>query len=86
MKQYTADFKKMIAEYHQQGKRVIDLANDYDVPVKTMEKWFTKANKGIEIKGRVNDLALVRAENLRLRQENETLVKALSILAKRGMS
>lgn len=83
-KQYTQDFKEMMVELHNTGKGPGELSQEYDVPIQTLGKWFTKANKQAAMDTTPDDAAAMRAELLKVKQENEILKKALGIFAKRS--
>lgn len=83
-KQYTQDFKEMMVELHNNGKSPTELSQEYDVPIKTIGKWFTLAKKSSSTTATPDDVSDMRGELYKLKQENEILKKALGIFAKRS--
>jgi transposase len=64
-KQYTQNFKEMMVELHNTGKRPSELSQEYDVPIQTLGKWFTKVNKEATADTTADDIATMRAELLK---------------------
>jgi len=86
---YTTEFKATVAyEICVLGKSTSKMAEDYGVPLKTVEKWVTRYNKNPEAfnAARLTDaerIKVLEAENARLRQTNDILKKTLILLAKK---
>ena len=85
---YSRDFKKMITEliiinHHS----TIKTAEEFNVPLKTLENWITAYNKDnhcfdpdyISPQERINQL---EKENKKLKETNEILKKAVTFFAK----
>lgn len=85
---YSRDFKKMIAELIIiQGNSTTKTAEDFSVPLKTVENWITAYNKDnhcfdpdyISPHERINQL---EKENKKLKETNEILKKAVTFFAR----
>ena len=87
-KHYSRDFKKMIVELiNLQDHSTIKTAEEFSVPLKTLENWITAYNKDnhcfdpdyISPEQRIIQL---EKENKKLQETNEILKKALTFFAK----
>lgn len=82
---YNEDFKKTVVELYHTGSSVSTLSSEYGVSEVTIYKWM-KALTPVE--GTENgltplDIAEIRKENLRMKQEIEILKKAMAIFARK---
>lgn len=69
------------------GKSTSKTAQEYNIPVKTVENWVTKYNKNKNVfnTAKLSDgerIAKLEKENQMLRQSNEVLKKTLILLSK----
>jgi len=87
-KHYSRDFKKMIVELiNLHDHSTIKTAEEFSVPLKTVENWITAYNKDnhcfdpdyISPEQRIIQL---EKENKKLQETNEILKKALTFFAK----
>ena len=85
---YSRDFKKMTVELIKiQGHSTIKTAEEFNIPLKTLEKWITVYNKDehcfdpdyISPQERISKL---EKENKKLRETNEILKKAVTFFAR----
>jgi len=85
---YSRDFKKMISELIViQKNSTIKTAEEFNVPLKTVENWITSYNKDnhcfdpnyISPQERISQL---EKENKKLKETNEILKKAVTFFAK----
>ena len=87
-KKYEKSFKYMIVnlivnEKHSTSK----VANQFDVPVKTVEKWITAYHKdntvfNMEYKTQAQIIADLKKKVSTLEKENDTLKKTITLLAR----
>lgn len=87
-KSYSRDFKKMIVELiNIQGHSTIKTAEEFSVPLKTVENWITAYNKDNhcfdpDYISPQEQIAKLERENKKLRETNEILKKAVTFFAK----
>nr|CEL22190.1 Mobile element protein [Kibdelosporangium sp. MJ126-NF4] len=86
---FTPEFKAEIVELCQCGDRPLgQVARDFDLPVTAVRAWVRQAelDAGTPSDGRTGsereELAALRAENRRLREDNEILKRATIFFAK----
>jgi transposase len=87
--EFTAEFKELAVKRVQAGESVGAVARDLGLVEQTLRNW-VKAAKAGNLKARGTkavtpeqmELSRVRAENARLRMENEILKKAAAYFAK----
>lgn len=70
------------------GKSTSKTAKEYNIPLKTVEKWVTKYNKDPNVYNttKLSDAERIKTledEVIRLRKSNDVLKKTLILLAKR---
>jgi transposase len=82
---YNDDFKKTIVELYHTGSSVSGLSSEYGVSEVTIYKWIKSLTPidGIEDNLTPQDMAAMRKENLRMKQEIEILKKAMAIFARK---
>ena len=84
MKRYDVEFKKMIVEFYEGGKPVKDLIIEYGISEPTIYSWIKKYRTITTDNGEVTtneDIAKMKKEMARLREENEVLKKCISIFS-----
>ena len=85
---YSRDFKKMLTELVLiQGHSTIKTAEEFNVPLKTFEKWITAYNKDPhcfdpDYISPTERIAALERENKKLKETNEILKKAVTFFAK----
>lgn len=85
---YSRDFKKMTVELIKlQGHSTIKTAEEFNVPLKTLEKWITAYNKDEHCFyenyiSPSEQIAKLQKENKKLKETNEILKKAVTFFAK----
>lgn len=85
---YSRDFKKMTVELIKlQGHSTIKTAQEFNVPLKTLEKWITAYNKDEhcfdpDYISPHEMIARLEKENKKLKETNEILKKAVTFFAK----
>lgn len=85
---YSRDFKKMIVELiNIQGHSTLKTANEFNVPLKTLENWITAYNKDNhcfdpDYISPQEQIAKLERENKKLKETNEILKKAVTFFAK----
>lgn len=84
---YDQEFKKMIVElYNTTDHTFKSLESEYGVTSATVQRWvksFTPMNPGDSESMTPKELAELKKEMARIREENEILKKAMAILAKK---
>lgn len=84
MKRYDVEFKKMIVNFYESGKSVNDLSKEYEIHEVTIYSWI-KQYKTITLgSGELtnnDDIAKMKKEMAKLREENEVLKKCISIFS-----
>jgi transposase len=82
---YNDDFKKMVVELYHTGSSVSVLGSEYGVSEVTIYKWIKALTPADGTEGGVTpqELAEIRKENLRMKQEIDILKKAMAIFAKK---
>lgn len=87
-KAYPSEFRARIVELVRSGRKPLDLAKEFEPTVQTINAWVRQADRD---EGRREDgmtsaerseLARLRRENKRLRQEREILAKAAAWFAR----
>ena len=87
-KTYSREFKKMICELICiQGNSTIKTAREYNVPIKTLEKWITAFNKDNhcfdpDYVSPQEQIARLEKEIKTLKETNDILKKAITFFAK----
>lgn len=85
---YSRDFKKMIVELIKlQHHSTIKTAEEFNVPLKTVENWITAYNKDEHCFDQdyispQEQIARLERENRKLKETNEILKKAVTFFAK----
>jgi transposase len=86
---FTPEFKAQIVELVQRGERTVpDVVRDFELTDSAVRKWITQAERdtGIRTDGLTSDdkaeLAALRKENTRLREDVEILKRATAFFAK----
>lgn len=85
---YSRDFKKMTVELIKlQGHSTIKTAEEFNVPLKTLENWITAYNKDEHCFDEnyispQEQIAKLQKENKKLKETNEILKKAVTFFAK----
>lgn len=85
-KTYDVEFKKTIAELHDNGKGIMDLSREYGICESNIRSWVKKYSKITTSTGEVtnNDEILKLQKKLReVELENEILKKAVAIFSKK---
>jgi len=82
---FNKDFKKTVVELYHTGSSVSELGSEYGVSEGTIYKWIKRLTP---IDGKKDPLTLqdvdaLRKENIRIKQENEILKKAMVIFARK---
>jgi len=88
-RKYDNNFKAMIIDLiYSQKLSTSKTAEQFDIPLKTLEKWITAYNKNPNIfdddflsKSKLIDQ--LKKENASLRKENDILKKTITLLAKK---
>lgn len=88
-RKYDNNFKTMIIDLiYSQKLSTSKTAEQFDIPLKTLEKWITAYNKNPNIfdddflsKSKLIDQ--LKKENASLRKENDILKKTITLLAKK---
>ena len=87
--EYTAEFKELAVKRGQDGQRYGAVAKDLGLIEQTLRNWVKAAKAGKlkapgakQVTAEQMELSRVRAENARLRMENEILKKASAYFAK----
>lgn len=87
-KSYSRDFKKMIVELiNIQGHSTLKTAEEFNIPLKTLENWITAYNKDIhcfdpDYISPQEQIARLERENKKLKETNEILKKAVTFFAR----
>ena len=87
-KSYSRNFKKMTVELIKlQDHSTIKTAQEFNVPLKTLEKWITAYNKDEhcfdpDYISPQEMIAKLQKENKQLKETNEILKKAVTFFAK----
>jgi len=85
---YSRDFKKMTVELIKlQGHSTIKTAEEFNIPLKTLENWITAYNKDEhcfdpDYISPQEIIAKLEKENKQLKETNEILKKAVTFFAK----
>lgn len=85
---YSRDFKKMTVELIKlQGHSTIKTAEEFSIPLKTLENWITAYNKDEhcfdpDYISPQEKIAKLEKENKKLKETNEILKKAVTFFAK----
>ncbi|WP_423809789.1 transposase [Priestia koreensis] len=84
-KTYNDEFKKTIVDLYYAGNSVNDLSNEYGVSEVTIYKWVKAFTPISSEEGSLTpkELAEIKKENLRLKQELDRLKKAMAVFAKK---
>ncbi len=88
MAKYSRDYKKMIAELIiLQNHSTIKTAEEFNIPLKTVENWITAYNKDNhcfdpDYISPQEQIAKLQNENKKLKETNEILKKAVAFFAK----
>lgn len=84
MKKYDIEFKKMIVGFYEDGKPVKELSKEYDINEVTLYSWIKQYKTIKRENGDIttnDDIAKMKKEMARLREENEVLKKCISIFS-----
>ena len=88
-RKYDNNFKSMIINLIINEKHsTIKTAEQFDIPLKTVEKWITAYNKNnrifdSEYKSQTQIIDDLKKQNASLKRDNEILKKTISLLAKK---
>ncbi len=86
---YYEEFKKQIVMLYKNGKNVINLGKEYNLPKPTIYSWVKNYNNSGSFKAKdnraleENELIYLRKELKQLRMENDILKQAALIMAKK---
>ena len=84
-KKYTEDYKEMISDLYKSGMIISEISSEYGIAKSTINGW-VKANKEIKISEdeviTLKEVAKLKKEMARIKEENEILKKAMAIFAK----
>lgn len=84
-KKYTEDYKEMISDLYKSDMTISEISSEYGIAKSTINGW-VKANKEIKISEdeviTLKEVAKLKKEMARIKEENEILKKAMSIFAK----
>lgn len=89
-KTYSKNFKAMIVNLICNEKHsTIKTAEQFEIPLKTIEKWITAYNKDHNVfnedyLSKEQQIIELKKENSKLQRDNEILKKTISLLAKKG--
>ena len=89
MAQYSNSIKKKLAQLIcVDGKSTIKTARDYNVPLKTLEKWITAYNKDnrcfdSDYQSQAQIIADLKKQISSLKRDNDILKKTITLLAKK---
>ena len=83
-KKYTEDYKEMISDLYKSGMTISEISSEYGIAKSTINGW-VKANKEIKISEdeviTLKEVAKLKKEMARIKEENEILKKAMAIFA-----
>lgn len=88
-RKYNNDFKSMIVNLIVNEKHsTIQTANQFDIPLKTLEKWITAFNKDNNVfnsdyKSQAQIINDLKKQIASLQRDNDILKKTISLLAKK---
>ena len=86
-KKYTEDYKEMISDLYKSGMTISEISSEYGIAKSTINGW-VKANKEIKISEdeviTLKEVAKLKKEMARIKEENEILKKAMAIFATRN--
>jgi len=88
-RKYSNDFKSMIVNLIVNEKHsTIKTAEQFDVPLKTLEKWITAYNKDSNVfnsnyLSQSQQIDLLKKQVSQLKRDNDILKKTISLLAKK---
>lgn len=88
-RKYSNDFKSMIVNLIVNEKHsTIKTAQQFDVPLKTLEKWITAYNKDSNVfnsdyLSHSQQIDLLKKQISQLKRDNDILKKTISLLAKK---
>lgn len=88
-RKYENSFKSMLVNLVVNERHsTIKTAEQFDVPLKTLEKWITAYNKNHNVFNSDylsynQQIDLLKKENARLKRDNDILKKTISLLAKK---
>ena len=88
-KKYSNDLKSMIVNFICVERRsTIKTAEQFDIPLKTVEKWVTAYNKDnhcfdADYKTKSQIIDDLKRENNKLKKDNDILKKTITLLAKK---
>ncbi|WP_342263796.1 transposase [Spiroplasma endosymbiont of Clivina fossor] len=86
---YSEEFKKQIVMLYKNGKSVINLGKEYNLPKPTIYSWVKNYNNSGSFKAKdnhtveENELIALRKELIQLRMENDILKQAALIIGKK---
>lgn len=87
---YQRDFKSMIVNLIvNEKKSTIQTAKQFDIPIKTLEKWITTYNKDKNVfnsdyKSQAQLIDDLKKQVASLKKDNDILKKTISLLAKKN--
>ncbi len=87
--QYNRELKKKLCEgICLNGLSTLKTANEYNIPIKTLEKWITAYNKDNNVfnedyLSKEQQIIELKKANAKLQRDNEILKKTISLLAKK---
>lgn len=89
-RKYNNDFKAMVVNLIVNEKHsTIQTANQFDIPLKTLEKWITAFNKDNNVfnsdyKSQAQIIDDLKKQVNSLKKDNDILKKTISLLAKKN--
>ncbi len=87
--QYNRELKKKLCEgICLNGLSTLKTANEYNIPIKTLEKWITAYNKDNNVfnedyLSKEQQIIELKKANAKLQRDNEILKKTISLLVKK---
>lgn len=88
-KRYNKEFKKQIVSLINNGKKVSEIIEEYNIARSTIHKWVKDYNNSGSFKAKDNrsdkekELIKLRKENQKLKMENDILKQAALILGQK---
>lgn len=88
-RKYSNDFKSMVINFIVNEKHsTIRTAEQFDIPLKTLEKWITAYNKDHNVfnenyLSQAQQIDILKKQVSRLERDNDILKKTISLLARK---
>nr|CRG98349.1 transposase [Clostridium perfringens] len=84
-KKYPEDYKEMISDLYKSGMPISEISSEYGIAKSTINGW-VKVTKEIKISEEevipLKEVAKLKKEMARIKEENEILKKAMAIFGK----